>query len=69
MHFRDILIVACIVVAAVSGLTQTLFFYSMLDAVNGQRPPDQQIPDLMVTWSDIKKILGEVSLAYASGIS
>jgi len=58
MQFKDILLVTCIVVGSVSGLLQTLLFYSMLDAVNAQRPKDQQIPDMMLTWSEMRKYWG-----------
>jgi len=55
MSATTILIGIWIAIIGICGLAQTLCYHEMIDAINTQRPPGDQIPVIVLSWSDVRK--------------
>src|SRR6202035_3884410 len=55
MSAKTILIGIWIAVIGICGLLQTLLYHEMRDTLNTQRSADDQIPVIVLSWSDFRK--------------
>ena len=55
MSAKTILIIAYVVVAGICGLTHTILNIDMIDAINRNRPADDQLTDGLYSWADFKR--------------
>jgi hypothetical protein len=58
MSTEAIVIGILVALVGVSGLIQWLLYLDMVDAINTKLPEDDQIPLMVVTWSELTKSFG-----------